>query len=202
MDDISYIRPPATLARILKRSKEIGFEMASEDRTGALLRTLAASKPGGRFLELGTGTGIATAWVLDGMDATSELFSIDINPDFQESANEALGHDGRLMLIAEDAVAFLKRQPAASFDFVFADALRGKYEDLDEALRVVRVGGFYMVDDMLPQSNWPDGHAARVLALLETLAAHADFEIAPMAWASGLVVAVRIQTGTSATIRI
>lgn len=68
MDDLSYIRPPAALARILKRSAEIGFEMASEDRTGALLRTLAASKPGGRFLELGTGTGVATAWVLDGMD--------------------------------------------------------------------------------------------------------------------------------------
>jgi predicted O-methyltransferase YrrM len=202
MDDISYIRPPAALARILKRSKEIGFELASEDRTGALLRTLVASKPGGRFLELGTGTGIATAWVLDGMDAKSELFSIDINPDFQESANEALGHDGRLTLIAEDAVAFLRRQQPASFDFVFADAMRGKYEDLDAALRVVRVGGFYVIDDMLPQSNWPDGHAVRVLALLETLAAHSDFEIAPMAWASGLVVAVRIQTGASATIPI
>jgi predicted O-methyltransferase YrrM len=202
MDDISYIRPPTALGRILKRSAEIGFELASEDRTGALLRALAASKPGGRFLELGTGTGVATAWVLDGMDATSELFSIDINPDFQESANEALGHDRRLTLIAEDAVAFLNRQPAASFDFVFADAMRGKYEDLDEALRVVRVGGFYVIDDMLPQLNWPEGHAVRVLALLETLAAHADFEIAPMAWASGLVVAVRIQAGASATIPI
>lgn len=202
MDDISYIRPPAALARILKRSAEIGFELASEVRTGALLRTLAASKPGGRFLELGTGTGVATAWVLDGMDAASELFSIDINPDFQESAKEALGHDGRLTLIAEDAIAFLKRQPAASFDLVFADAMRGKYEDLDEALRVVRVGGFYLIDDMLPQSNWPDGHAVLVLALLETLAEHADFEIAPMAWASGLVVAVRIRTSASATIRI
>ncbi|HLK17681.1 MAG TPA: class I SAM-dependent methyltransferase [Bryobacteraceae bacterium] len=202
MDDLSYIRPPAALARILKRSAEIGFEMASEDRTGALLRTLAASKPGGRFLELGTGTGVATAWVLDGMDETSELFSIDINPDFQASANEALGQDGRLTLIAEDAVTFLKRQPAASFDFVFADAMRGKYEDLDDALRVVRLGGFYVIDDMLPQSNWPEGHAARVLALLETLAAHAEFEIAPMAWASGVVVAVRTGTSASATIPI
>jgi hypothetical protein len=30
-----------------------------------------------------------------------------------------------------------------------------------------------------------------VLALLETLSARRDFEITPMAWASGLVVAVR-----------
>jgi predicted O-methyltransferase YrrM len=191
MDDISYIQPPATLARILKRTSELGFELASEDRTGALLRTLAASKPGGRFLELGTGTGVATAWVLDGMDATSQLVSVDVNAEFQESAREALGHDARLTLILEDAAAFLERQPVASFDFVFADAMRGKYENLDDALRIVRAGGFYVIDDMLPQSNWPEGHGPRVLALLETLATRPDFEITPMAWASGLVVAVR-----------
>jgi predicted O-methyltransferase YrrM len=191
MDDLSYIRPPVALARILKRTTDLRFEMASEDRTGALLRTLAASKPGGRFLELGTGTGVATAWVLDGMDVTSELISIDVNATFQQVARDVLGDDARVTFIADDAVAFLNRQPAASFDFVFADALRGKFEGLDEALRVVRSGGIYIIDDMLPQSNWPDGHAPRVLGLLETLASHPDFEITPMAWASGLVVAVR-----------
>ncbi len=191
MDDLSYIRPPAVLARVLERTTDLRFEMASEERTGSLLRTLAASKPGGRFLELGTGTGVATAWVLDGMDSKSELISIDINATYQQAARETLGSDPRLTLIAEDALAFLKRQPAAGFDFVFADALRGKYEGLDEALRVVRPGGIYVIDDMLPQLNWPDGHASRVVALLATLAAHPDFEITPMAWSSGLVVAVR-----------
>jgi len=191
MDDLSYIRPPVALARILKRTTDLRFEMASEDRTGALLRTLAASKPGGRFLELGTGTGVATAWLLDGMDATSKLISIDVNATFQQVARDVLGDDSRVTFIADDAVAFLNAQPAASFDLVFADALRGKYEGLDEALRVVRSGGIYIIDDMLPQSNWPDGHAPRVLALLETLASHPEFEITQMAWASGLVVAVR-----------
>jgi predicted O-methyltransferase YrrM len=191
MDDLSYIRPPVALARILKRTTDLRFEMASEDRTGALLRTLAASKPGGRFLELGTGTGVATAWLLDGMDATSKLISIDVNATFQQVARDVLGDDARVTFIADDAVAFLNRQPRASFDLVFADALRGKYEGLDEALRVVRSGGIYIIDDMLPQSNWPDGHAPRVLALLETLASHPEFEITQMAWASGLVVAVR-----------
>jgi predicted O-methyltransferase YrrM len=191
MDDLSYIRPPAALARILQRTTDLRFEMASEDRTGALLRTLAASKPKGRFLELGTGTGVATAWVLDGMDATSELISVDVNATFQQVARDVLCKDARVTFIADDAVEFLKRQAAASFDFVFADAVRGKYEGLEEALRVVRQGGIYVIDDMLPQSNWPDGHAPRVLALLETLALHPQFEITPMAWASGLVVAVR-----------
>jgi len=48
-----------------------------------MLRTLAASKPGGRFLELGTGTGIATAWLLEGMDERSTLISIDNDGAFK-----------------------------------------------------------------------------------------------------------------------
>jgi len=191
MDELSYIRPPAALARIRERTAQLHFDMASEDRTGALLRTLARSKPAGRFLELGTGTGVATAWLLDGMDAASELISVDVDAVLQQVAREAFGQDNRLHLVTEDALAFLDCHPPASFDFVFADALRGKYEGLDAALRVVKPGGFYVVDDMLPQPNWPDGHERKVSELLDTLAAHPDFEITPMAWASGLVIAAK-----------
>ena len=54
--------------------------MASEPKTGALLAALAASKPGGRLLELGTGTGLGTAWLLSGMDADSHLDTVDTDP--------------------------------------------------------------------------------------------------------------------------
>lgn len=65
--------PPAALTDIERETKAIGFPMASDSWTGALLRTLAASKPRGALLELGTGTGLATAWLLDGMDSESTL---------------------------------------------------------------------------------------------------------------------------------
>jgi predicted O-methyltransferase YrrM len=145
----------------------------------------------GRLLELGTGTGIATAWLLDGMDSASRLVSVDVDERFQQVAREALSQDARLTLIAGDAISFLQRQEAGAFDFVFADAMAGKYEGLDEALRVVKRGGFYVVDDMLPQANWPDGHAVRVQALIADLLARPDFVITHMDWASGIVVAVR-----------
>ena len=61
MLDKPFITPPTELPSIEARTTEFDFGMASESRTGALLQVLAASKPGGRLLELGTGTGIATA---------------------------------------------------------------------------------------------------------------------------------------------
>ena len=188
MEDLRSISPPAKLKFILERTTELGFNMASEPLTGAFLRTLAASKPRGRLLELGTGTGIATAWLLDGMDAGSRLVSVDNDASVQVIACEAFGQDTRLTLVTGDGIEFLKSVDAAAFDLVFADAMPGKYDGLEHALNVVKPGGFYVIDDMLPQANWPEGHAAKVPPLVETLASNQDFVAVPMNWASGLVV--------------
>ena len=69
--------------------------------------------------------------------------------------------------------------------------MAGKYEGLNECLRVVRPGGFYIIDDMLPQANWPVGHAEKVPALLGQLAGQKSLAIGPLAWASGVVVAFK-----------
>ena len=191
MDDLKYIQEPAALAALVEQSRELNFTMASEPKTGALLRVLAGSKPGGRFLELGTGTGVGTSWLLAGMDAASKLVSVDTNLSLQSVARRTLGSDPRLSLVLEDGVDFVSRQPPASFDLVFADALRGKFEGLDETLAVVKPGGFFVVDDLLPQPNWREGQAQKVPPLIERLATHEQFHMAPMAWASGIVVAVK-----------
>lgn len=185
------IRQPPKLAWILEKTRELGFHLASEELTGVLLRTLAASKPGGLLLELGTGTGVATSWILDGMDSEAVLTSIDTDAKVQEVARQALSADRRLTLVTGDALYFLKHQPAESYDLVFADAMPGKYEGLAEALAVVKPGGFYIIDDMLPQVHWPKDHASSVDALLADMARHPGFETTPLSWASGIVVAVR-----------
>jgi predicted O-methyltransferase YrrM len=191
MEDLIYIAPPRTIPQIQEQTVALKFGMASEPLTGALLRTLAASRPGGRLLELGTGTGLATAWLLDGMDQTSTLTSVDNDSLVQAVAVKCLGDDPRLQLIHLNAIDFLGSQTPQSFDLVFADALPGKYEGLDLALAVVKPGGFYVIDDMLPQTNWPAGHAERVQVLMERLARREDFTFVPMVWASGIIIAVR-----------
>jgi predicted O-methyltransferase YrrM len=191
MEDLIYIAPPRTIPQIQEQTVALKFGMASEPLTGALLRTLAASRPGGRLLELGTGTGLATAWLLDGMDQTSTLTSVDNDSLVQAVALQCLGDDPRLLLMNMNAIDFLRNQTPQSFDLVFADAIPGKYEGLDLALAVVRPGGFYVIDDMLPQTNWPAGHAEKAQVLTERLARQEDFTLVPMVWSSGIIVAVR-----------
>jgi predicted O-methyltransferase YrrM len=191
LNDLDLVQPPEALAAIEARTHAMGFDLASESRTGALLRALAASKPGGRLLELGTGTGVATAWILAGMDANATLASVDSEPNHQQVARDLLGHDSRLTLVLEDGHEFLKRQPEASYDFVFADAMPGKFEGLENCLQVVKPGGYYVVDDILPQAKWPAGHAEKVSQLVNLLAGDDRLAIVPLVWATGIIVAVR-----------
>lgn len=190
-NNFDQVQPPAALAQIAARTQALKFDMASEPLTGGLLRTLAASKPGGRFLELGTGTGVATVWILAGMDPQSILTSVDFDAEHQAVAREFLGNDSRLELVLEDGAEFLKHQPAESYDFVFADAIPGKFEALEECLRVVKPGGFYIIDDMFPLPKWPKAHTERVLALMDQLTDDHRLAIAKLAWATGIVVAVK-----------
>lgn len=191
MDDSAGQMAPLAWARIAQRTAELGFDMASDARTGALLKTLAASKPGGRLLEIGTGTGLATSWLLSGMDGRASLVSVDNDPRCQQVARDELEGDRRLRFVLEDGLAFLRKQKPASFDLVFADAWPGKYEGLDVALALLKPGGFYVADDMLPQPNWPDGHQARVDLWLAEMEARTAYATARLNWASGIFIAVR-----------
>ena len=187
-----HINPPAAWPRVLERTTALAFDMPSEPQTGAMLRMLAATKPGGRLLELGTGTGLATAWLLDGMDPNARLVSIDSTSAVQAVAREVLGQDPRLELVTEDAAIFLQRQAPESFDLIFADAMPGKYEMLDDTLALIRPGGIYIVDDMSPRESWPDEHAARVPLLIADLARRPGFHSVSLSWSSGLLVAARM----------
>lgn len=189
---------PSVLANILSDTHALGFTMMSEPKVGTLLAVLAASKPGGRFLELGTGTGHGTAWLLSGMDAASCLDTVDTDPDVTAVARRHLDSDARVTFHLMDGATFIQDAPRGQCDFIYADAWPGKFSHLDEALALLRPGGIYVIDDLLPQPNWPEGHAAEVAALIATLEGMVDFVATRIDWASGLMIAVRKETWNAA----
>lgn len=191
MNDHHNLREPAALAALWADTCAAGFTMASEPLTGSLLRTLATSKPGGHLLEIGTGTGLSTAWLLDGMDPRATLITVDNDNAVLDIARHHLNHDPRLSVVCADGDAWLDTLVPGSFDLVFADSWPGKYRRLPETLALLRPGGLYVVDDMLPQPNWPEGHDLRAQALLQTLTTLPGFHTTVLSWATGIVLVAR-----------
>jgi predicted O-methyltransferase YrrM len=125
------------------------------------------------------------------MDASARLDTVDIDRAVVAVAQRHLGSDARVAFRLEDGAAFLARADSDTYDLVYADAWPGKFTDLDAALACLRPGGVYVIDDLLPQPNWPDGHAAKVEALIADLEGRRGFAVVRLAWASGLLLAVR-----------
>ena len=191
MNDAPGVEAPEVLRAITADSERLGFTMNSEPRSGALLAALAASKPGGRFLELGTGTGYGTAWLLAGMDPESRLDTVDVDAEVVAVARRHLGGDSRVAFHVADGADYLGKLPPRQFDLIYADALPGKFTHLEEALSGLRAGGIYFVDDLLPQPNWPTDHAPKMPRLIEALERRAEFATVKLHWASGLMLLVR-----------
>ncbi len=191
MLDISNLNEPTSLDGIWADTRALGFTMASEPLGCSLLRTLAASKPSARFLELGSGTGLSTAWLLDGMDAQSSLTTVDNDEKLLSVLRHRLGSDPRLTVVCADGDEFLHSLKGRCFDFIFADTWAGKYRLLHEALELLNPAGLYVIDDMLPQPNWPEGHSEKAAALVATLEMLDNFCVTKLSWASGMVIAVK-----------
>ena len=191
MDD-KTIQLPENFENIQTASTSINFSMPSDLQTGNLLRTLVTSKPSGQFLELGTGTGLSLSWIVEALDKDSKVISIDNNESYQLIAKKYFDNDSRVTIICEDGSKWIKTNQDKRFDLIFADAWPGKYETLDETLNLLNVGGIYLIDDMLPQTNWPAGHQDNVAKLVSYLDTLENFKVTKMNWSTGLIIATKM----------
>jgi predicted O-methyltransferase YrrM len=201
LSDVSTV-----VARLRHEAQMLGFAMSCDDLTGELLRTLAASKPQGRLLELGTGVGVGSAYLLDGMSDRASLMTVDIEASLTAVANRHLGSGERIGIVTEDARDFLLRQGDTSFDLIFADTWAGKLERPELALDLLAPGGVYVADDMKgmheARTDLP-GVAPEVLRripeqwrnLLARIESRGrEFATATLDWSTGILLCTRRST--------
>ena len=106
-------------------------------------------------------------------------------------AKTNLGNDHRLCLVNMDGREWIKNNKDKKFDFIFADTWHGKYLLLDEVLAMLNKGGLYILDDMLPQPNWPEGHSEKVENLVKVLEMKDDLFLTKQVWATGIIMAAK-----------
>ena len=161
------IEIPPRVARAYSLAAEVGFGADGGPSSclpgiGSVLAVLAAARPGARIAEIGTGVGAGSAWLASGMDGSSTLVTVEVDPDRAELARTVLSDDRRVTVLTG---RWQDRLPALGpFSLVFLD---GGYEEhlgedagvADAVVDLVVVGGHLVLDDLTAQAEQaPAGH--------------------------------------------
>ncbi|MFC4639052.1 class I SAM-dependent methyltransferase [Deinococcus hohokamensis] len=148
----AFLARPALVEQALAEAARLGVEDSSSLEAGRLRCTLAASRPGGRLLELGTGLGVGTAWLLSGMDRAARLTTAELDPVRAQAAWQLLRPDHRAEVVHGDGRDLLPRGP---FDLIVVDGvlIRCDVSALDQLVSALRPGGQLVVDDLTPPAH-------------------------------------------------
>lgn len=126
-------------------------------------------------LEIGTFTGYSAIALAEGMDENGTLYSIECNPELEDSAQSwfrKAGLENRIRLLIGDALAILPRMdPEISFGLVYLDADKENYPAYYKLLRNRLISGSFILADnvlwdgkVIDQNQVPDKETAGILA--------------------------------------
>lgn len=183
---------PEIVRRALVRAESSGFELSCEPVAGGLLAALAAAvPPGGRVLELGTGVGVGTAWLVHGLGMRSDAELVTVELDDRTAALARLEEwPDYVRFVVGDGLTTLEAE--GQFDLIFADAPGGgKTTGLDRTIAALRPGGWLVVDDMTPKPDWPDDWPEIYERVRRTMAGHPDLVAIEIADGSGIIAAAK-----------
>jgi predicted O-methyltransferase YrrM len=196
----SYVAEDYVLADARARSTEIGVDPV-DTGTGAALRLLTAAAGARAVVEVGTGVGVSSVWLLRGMRPDGVLTTIDLEPEHQRQARLAFREGGftpsRTRLIAGRALDVLPRLADGAYDMVFVDGDRAEYPQyVAEAYRLLRPGGVVAVAGALGGGRVPDPAArdpqsVTLRELAKSVRDSDDWLPALLPVADGLLTAVR-----------
>jgi predicted O-methyltransferase YrrM len=194
------ISEDSVLLAARERAADIGAG-AVTPAVGALLSLLTKLSGGKAVVEVGTGAGVSSLWLLSGMADDGVLTTIDIEPEHQRTAKEAFSDGGigssRTRLISGRAQDVLTRLADDSYDLVFIDAdPLDQPEYVVEGVRLLRSGGAIVVHGAAlgGRAGDPAARDAEVAAVREAARLIAENELltpALVPLGDGLLAAVR-----------
>ncbi|PRY15154.1 O-methyltransferase [Kineococcus rhizosphaerae] len=148
-----FVPEDDVLQRARERAADLDLEPVSPG-VAATLTVLTAAGGARTVVEVGTGTGVSLLSLLRGMGEDGVVTTIDSDGEAQRAAREAVADDGirtnRARFINGRALEVLPRLTDGAYDLVLLDGDEREYSAyLEQAHRLLRVGGVLVVDDAL-----------------------------------------------------
>jgi predicted O-methyltransferase YrrM len=189
---------------VLRKARDVAEELGCIPvlpGAGRVLQLVTTMVGATSVVEIGTGAGISTVYLLRGMGAKGSVTTIDREPDHHKAAKATIAAAGfapeRARMITGRALDVLPRLTDGGYDMALIDARKAEYPQyLEHAMRLVRSGGLILVDNALWHGKVPDPaqrdeETTAVRVTLKNM--RESDELTPMLLTSGdgLAVAIR-----------
>jgi len=144
-----FVPEDDVLLRARERAGQLGCTPVPTG-TGAVLSVLAATAGARAVVEVGTGAGVSSLYLLRGMPEDGVLTTIDLEVEHQRAAKEAFTEAGlrpaRTRTISGRALDVLPRLTDGVYDLVFVDGDKESAAAyVEQAVRLLRPGGVLAV---------------------------------------------------------
>jgi predicted O-methyltransferase YrrM len=152
---------PPLVARAKAAAEALAFAKSCRDEDGRLLQVLAGRRAVERVAEIGTGTGVGTAWLASALPPGVPLFTAERDARLAGAAAELFAGDPDVAVLHGDWREVLP--PHAPFDLIFVDGGRAK-DDPDVVLALAAPGATIVMDDFSADWEGPDARRDSWLA--------------------------------------
>lgn len=147
----SFGRETDVVRSAREKALEIGAAVVSP-ATGSALKTLARAMAARNIVQIGTSTGGAALWLLEGTGEEGHLTSIDSEGEHHRIAREVFTEAGistnRSRLITGRPAEVLPRMADGAYDIVVIGTSTNDLNPLlDQAIRLLRIGGVIVLLD-------------------------------------------------------
>ncbi|QPC45882.1 O-methyltransferase [Mangrovibacillus cuniculi] len=146
----SYL--PEIVMNSKKLAKSKHFSHSCSDETGRLLSVLVGQIKHGKILEIGTGYGVGSSWIVSALLPGVSFYSVDHDKKKVDLVRETL-HHCQVTFLVSDWKELIHKGP---FQFIFADAAAAKCLEAELLLCALDIGGLLLMDDFTPQEHFPE----------------------------------------------
>ena len=147
------MRVPPLVGRAKATAAALGFEQSCRDEDGMLLHVLASRRGIERVAEIGTGSGVGTAWLASALPPGIPLHTAERDEHLAAAAAKLFEDDPDVEVLYGDWPEVLPAH--APFDLIFVDGGRAK-DDPDAVLALAAPGATIVLDDFSSDWGRPD----------------------------------------------
>lgn len=133
-------------------AKTYDFENSCSDEAGRLLSILTGQITQGKILEIGTGYGVGSSWILSSIAPKVKFITVDNSKEKIDATANHISHN-QAEFICGDWKEVITKRP---FQFIFADAAAAKTIEGELLFNILNIGGMIFMDDFTPEEHFPE----------------------------------------------